>query len=1295
MDIGCLGKLILNSKLYLRKLLKYKASQAIQAKFILFIAFILIAGGIRSQDTLLQFNSLTVNDGLSQSWVHCIHQDKLGYMWFGTEDGLNRYDGHNIISFKYNSREKGTLSNNTIFAIADGIDNNLWIGTFKGLNLLNRSNNCFIIKPEWPKDQVLSLAIDRKKDLWIVTPDTIYVLDQSTNVIIKKIFVTYQAKSRLPAEKTHFLSICIDSHQNTWIGTNNGLSYYDSKGESFTEYFHDPDNPESIGGGNVLTIFEDHKERLWIGHLNGLDLFEDAKELPKKGKFRHFTNHNNDPFSISAGWVLTIIEDKNYKLWVGVQNGGISILDLNTEKINGKFIHCNTSYSLSYNLRNKSIYSSFKDRQLNLWLGTFGNGVNMNSPIANSFKLIRHNPNEKNSLSNNQVNAFLDDGQYIWIGTEGGLNRYDKSKGTYSYYTNNPDISSSIGSDAVWAIHKDKNGTIWLGTWAGGLNKLDVKSGRFTRYINNPDDTTSIGSNNIFAIYEDNEGNLWLGTMGSGLNMFDRKNNRFIRYKTRNSGIAGNYVEAIDADNSGNLWLACMDFISCFNIKSKKFINYQHNSSDSLSISGNKMYSIFNDSRNNLWIGTDVGLNLFDPVTNTFTSYQINDGLPDNAIKSITEDYYGNLWLGTNKGLSKFINAVNKPKIIQFKNYSADDGLQSNEFNRRSCMRSHEGNLYFGGENGFNTFFPENIFENKYVPEIVFTDFQLFNNPVPIGEKNSPLKQDICITKSITLNHKQSVFTIKYVAFNYVVPEKNQYAYMMEGFEKDWNYVGSKREATYTNLSPGTYIFKVIASNNDGIWNRKGLTLEIIILPPWWKTIWFKVLLFSLVLSLIGFYLYYRTKRLQIQKKILEKEVKMRTSQLSEITVVLEEKQEEIMAQNEELELHKAKLEQMVQERTADLEKALKKAEESDRLKTAFLANMSHEIRTPMNSIVGFSGLLGSRDYTDAEKDEFISIIYGNCETLQVLIDDIIEVSLIESDQVVIHKTLFDIIPLMKELESYYRMKNEKNLDITFVNKNEENSVWIYSDPVRFRQIITNLVDNSVKYTESGYIYFGFNLFNRLIEVKIEDSGIGIPTDELKNVFNHFYKVETANTKLYRGAGIGLSICQKLVRMLDGTIRIESEVGKGTSVIFTLPYEQKQEINRDLNIKPREIKGNIGELSILIVEDEEFNFYLLKKIIEKSGPSIKWAKNGKEAVEMIQNNFKPDMILMDIKMPVMNGVEATKIIRPIIPDVPIIAVTAYTSAADKEKYENAGFDTYITKPIDPNGFIKMLEKCIK
>ncbi len=404
--------------------------------------------------------------------------------------------------------------------------------------------------------------------------------------------------------------------------------------------------------------------------------------------------------------------------------------------------------------------------QGNIWISTFGKGLNIINPLGDRFIHYKSETGSKNSLNNNQVNTFLEDNDFLWIGTEGGLNRYNKKEDMFKHYVHNPLDKKSIGSNAVWAICKDRRGNLWIGTWGGGLNRFDYKTETFEHYYNDPKDTNSIGSNNMFSIFEDSRGNLWIGTMGGGLNMFDYKNNRFIRYTTSNSNIYTNYVPSIIETKNGDLWLSNENSFERFNTKTKEFENFIHSDNDSTSLSSNKAISIYEDSKGNLWMGTDAGLNLFNKATKGFKCYRIEDGLPDNSINSIVEDNHGNLWLGTDKGLSKFINAINLPVKPEFRNYGYEDGLQGNEFCPRSCLKGSDGKLYFGGPNGFNVFDPDKILENTYVPPIVITGFNIFNKPEPLGERG--INKGLDSTEDLVLSYKQSVFSFEFAALNYI-----------------------------------------------------------------------------------------------------------------------------------------------------------------------------------------------------------------------------------------------------------------------------------------------------------------------------------------------------------------------------------------------------------------------------------------------------------------------------------------------------------------------------------------------
>ncbi len=821
----------------------------LSASIIIFLLLSLISI-VNSQQKRLQFKHLTTDNGLSQSWIHSVIQDKYGFMWMGSEDGLNRYDGNSFRIYKNNFRDPYSISNNGILTLYEDSKGDLWIGTRKGLNLYDRKNDRFIRYTRWP-DGITSIAEDKDKILWVGTGSGLYSLDLKNDSIN-----TYSIPGDLSRNSVsrflggQILKIFVDSKNNVWIGSFNGLHLYVREDSSFINYFHDENNPHSISGGEVRSILEDDAGRLWIGTSLGLDLFVNNQEHSLKGRFIHFQNTVEDNKSISDGPVLSLFEDDKQNLWIGIQNGGLDIINLKTFNKNAAtFNHFKNDPNKGNSLSNNSIYSITQDKQGNIWISTFGRGINIVNPLGDRFIHYKSEIGNKNSLSNNQVNAFLEDNDLLWIGTEGGLNRYNKREDKFKHYVHDPLNKRSIGSNAVWAICKDRRGNLWIGTWGGGLNRFDYKTETFEHYYNDPKDTNSISSNNMFSIYEDSRGNLWIGTMGGGLNMFDYKNNRFVRYTESNSNLYTNYVPSIIEAKSGDLWLSNENSFERFNIKTKQFENFIHSENDSTSLSSTKAISIYEDNKGNLWMGTDAGLNLFNKDTKGFKCYRIEDGLPDNTINSIVEDNHGNLWLSTDKGLSKFINAINLPVKTEFRNYGYGDGLQGNEFCPRSCCKGTDGKLYFGGPNGFNVFDPDKIIENTYIPPIVITGFNVFNKPELLGERG--INKGLDSTEDLVLSYKQSMFSFEFAALNYISSYRNQYAYKMEGFDEDWNYIGTKNTATYTNLDPGEYIFRVKGSNNDGVWNEEGVSMPILITPPFWQTLWFRVILLAVFLGII------------------------------------------------------------------------------------------------------------------------------------------------------------------------------------------------------------------------------------------------------------------------------------------------------------------------------------------------------------------------------------------------------------------------------------------------------------
>ncbi len=786
--------------------------------FFMLIGLLIYPQMLDAQFKNLRFKHITVDDGLSHSWVHSILQDKYGFIWFGTDDGLDRFDGYSFREYKHNFRDTNSISSASIMSMLEDSRGELWIGTRNGFNRYDRKNDRFIRNSEVTQLTIWSIKEDKDKNLWMGTNLNFcrYDLD---NDRVHAYNLAQMARA-----------IFVDSRNNVWIGTNNGLFLYDKKNNSFVHYFHDDAASSSLANNGIYSILEDKAGRLWIGTESGLDLFTNAQYRPQKGIFEHYQNDSKDESSISKGTVLSLLEDDGHNLWIGTENGGLDMIDLNNfqNRVN-TFIHFKNDPSLGTSLSNNSIYSLCKDEQGNIWIGTYGDGINRINLLEDKFIHLKSELNNKRSLNNSQVNTFLEEEDFLWIGTEGGLNRYNKKEDTFTYFVYNPSDKKSIGSSAVCALCKDKLGNLWVGTWAGGLNRFDYKTETFEHYYNDPKDTTSLGSNNIFSIIEDSNRTLWIGTMGGGLNMFDRNKKIFTRYNISNSGIMTDFVSAIIEAENGDLWLADETAVERFDKVKNHFEHFMNTANDSTSLSSNKVISIFKDSKSNIWVGTDAGLNLFNKSTKGFTCYRTENGLPDNSINSIIEDDRGNLWLGTNKGISKFNDAVYHPAKSVFKNYTRQDGLQGNGFNRRSSCKGSDGLLYFGGSNGFNVFDPDNVPKNSYVPPIVITNFQIFNKTVNIGERG--LGKETGTDEDLILSHAQSVFSFDFSALNYIATSKNQYAYKLEGFDKDWYYIGTKHTATYTNLNPWKYVFRVKGSNNDGVWNEKGVALPIIIKP--------------------------------------------------------------------------------------------------------------------------------------------------------------------------------------------------------------------------------------------------------------------------------------------------------------------------------------------------------------------------------------------------------------------------------------------------------------------------------
>ncbi len=1107
-------------------------------KGISLLVSLLFSLAVFSSNDQILFKRITVSEGLSNSWVRSIYQDESGYMWFGGSDGLNRFDGENIKIFRPGSSNNSGLGNVNINSIARLDSLNLWICSDLGLLRFNFVTESFTIDTIVLPNPVLSVAWDKDSIAWIGTNRGLVKYDPKNNQ--KTQYKSDRNSNNI--SDNYINTVFIDSKNRVWVGTKNGLNLYDNGNDSFTQFIPSS-KKNTLSGKDVTSICEDSFHNIWIGtSLDGLNVIKE-----KNGTF--------DFEVIVEGTIYSLLEDRTNNLWIGHgSEKGIDLLnirDFNTGKISLTQL---SNDPLDVNsLSDNSIFTLYQDKYNDVWVGTFGGGVNYHSKRSKKFNIVKERYGSNQSIRSNLVNCFFEEENYLWIGTEGGLDRLNKKTNKYDHFEYENNNSRSLASNPVYAITKDSKGNLWVGTWAGGLHLFNYNSNDFTRFL--PGGEGSIGSTNIFDIYEDSYRNLWIGTGAGGLNKYDYQTGKFKKYiKDENdpNSLMGRSMSHVMQTSSGDLYICLYNSIDKYDYKTDQFIHIERNKNTKYFHERGNILSIFEDSKKNLWIATNAGLEYYNSQNDSTIRYSTKDGLPDNTIHGILEDNNGNLWISTNKGISKFIGGVNVPSMPAFQNFTVSDGIASNDLKKKSVYKNKNGIMYFGSSQGFTYFHPDSISINEIIPSVVFTQFMLLETNPNKNSKFTVLNENINLTNQLDLHYPNTDFTISFAALNYLSSEKNQYKYKLEGYDTEWVDAENATSATYTNISEGKYVFKVLGSNNDEIWNEIPKEVIINIYPPWWRSIYFKIISILIIILSTATFVAIRFFMLNKEKKMLEAVVEKRTNELSKLNWLLERKQTIILEQNSELEKHRNNLEDIVEKRTAELAAARIKAEESDKLKSAFLANMSHEIRTPMNAIIGFSNLLSNSEVSDEKRLKYIDLIKNNSKQLSVLINDIIDISIIEANKMTFSKGRFSVDAILKELHEYFILENPKKIELNYINKSEF-QLFINTDAIRFRQIMINLLSNAFKYTEKGKIDFGYEVLGESVRFFVKDTGIGIDVSDKDKVFDHFFKSDKDKMKLHRGTGIGLAICKSLVEQMGGKIWVESSVNVGSEFSFTLP----------------------------------------------------------------------------------------------------------------------------------------------
>ena len=836
------------------------------------------------------FNNYTVDKGLSQSVILDLMQDSEGYIWVATQDGLNKFNGYTFEQYIHNPLDTNSLSNNWIYSIIEDSENIIWISTRKGINKFNKKNNNFQRLNSTKKnytnhnnEAIYGIALTKTGKIAQNSLPTLTLFNPKT----KKTEIYKNNFAKTPPEKDYSIPIIVDNDGLIWIGTKDGLSCFDETTKKFVNYTHSMTDNSSISDNNITALFEDKKGNIWIGTLNGLN------KLDKKSKkFIRFYNNTDDKYSLSGNSIRAILQDDKGFLWIGTESSGlnkVSIIGERLESMRFQYISEINSAGISHDI----VLSLLKDKSNNLWIGTL-NGLDKTDLKNKKFNLFRKT-NDKNSLDliDNVIAGIYQTKQKdLWIGNWGkGLNIWHKKNGIVEHFSTLISGKNHIENDYVQVIFEYNPHEIWIGT-RGGVFVFDLKSNSFVTLNNyyKTKDFPDFKNNRIYCLSKDKNNGVWLGTQ-NGLYFLDLKTKTYKYYSTTEGEfkISDNLIYSIIIDKENLLWIGTTNGLDKVDLKTNKISKYKRNIALSNSVCDDFIVSLFEDSDGSIWIGTKSGLNNFTKKDSIFKYYSIKDGLLSNIIYEIKEDNSQNIWFATGKGIAFF-----DKKTKKFRNFGVEDGLQSLEFNLKACYKTQDGEMFFGGMNGFNSFYPDSIKDNPYLPNVVFTSISKVNKT---GKHQVSLNKN----KGIEISYSDYELTIEFAGLEFTNPEKNQYAYKMEGIADEWIEIGSRRFVPFPNLTEGKYVFHVKASNNDGIWNETGNKIIIIVTPPWYRTILAYVSYIILVILLIFNFIKYRERKLKKEKAVLEKKVQERTLEIELQKEEIEAQSENLKSANEEL----------------------------------------------------------------------------------------------------------------------------------------------------------------------------------------------------------------------------------------------------------------------------------------------------------------------------------------------------------------------------------------------------------
>ncbi len=1083
----------------------------------------------------MRFQRLSTEEGLSQASGLAILQDSRGFMWFGTQNGLNRYDGYAFTLYKHDSQEPTSLAHNNVWTVCEDGSGNLWVGTDGGgLDRWDRRTDTFTHHRHDPEDPA-SLSGDRVRDLWLDSSGILWVGTAAAGLNrLDPVTGTFSRMRSVPTDPTSLsddrIRALYEDHSSIlWIGTRGGLNRLDRATRQIVRYTHDPSDPSSLSDNHVYAIHQDAGGNLWVGTDGGLHRLE-----RDGGGFARYTHDPLLPSSLSDNRVRAVLEDQDGRLWIAT-DAGLNLFDRDAET----FVRYTHDPAESTSLSHNAILSLYQDTSGVLWVGTMAGGLNRWNPTTWSFPHYRSRPKEPHGLSNDIATSFSEDAAGdLWIGTfGGGLNRWRRDSGDLVHYRNDPTDPTSLSGDRVMAVIHDRFGQLWAGTSGAGLNRLNSQSGTFTRYAHDPKKRDSLSSSRIMSLFEDREGILWVGTFGGGLNRFDRQHEKFVAFRHDPgdpASLSNDRVTCFTEDLAGRLWLGTDGGgLNRFAGGDRSFERYRHQEANRHSLASDAVMSLHVDPAGTLWVGTKGGgLDRLDdlsgqPTKAVFKNYSERDGLPNAAVNGIRSDSEGRLWLSTNDGLARF-----DPGSETFNSYDTSDGLQNDDFFFGAHYRSPGGEMFFGGLSGFNAFFPERIEHDPYQPPVVITGFLKRNKPVAFD-------RPIYDLRGVELSYRDSVFSFEFAALYFAAPERNRYRYKLEGFDTDWIDLGHRRRVTFTNLDSGSYTLRVQGSNKDGVWNETGTSIEVFVSPSPWAT-WWAYMLYVLV-SIVGVVLVdriWRTRLIRQQELIKAKE-------LGRAYAALEQKNQEIL-------LAEAQLVQS--EKMAALGQ--------------LVAGVAHEINNPVNFIS--SGLPSlKRDLekladfiAPAERGSHYQKLRGRLDRLLEAISE----GAGRTAEIVKNLRTFSrldeaeikTVDLSSALDSTLSLLHHQTRDRIRVVKAYGELPQVECYVSQLNQVFMNLLVNAIQAIdgEGTITITTARVDEDNVRISIRDTGDGMTEDVRQKVFDPFFTTKPVG----QGTGLGLSISHGIIEKHGGSIEVESESGEGTKLTIMLPIQLPREV---------------------------------------------------------------------------------------------------------------------------------------